>query len=151
MVLSTDALTGIDGCVWQSPGINFIDPADYKSDRIAADIQAARRGADLVMVFIHWGPNWSWHPDSHIQRLAHDFITTGADIVFGHSSHHVQGIEVFRGKPIVYGAGGFIDDYALDTHFRWELDQDLIDRFGPQTNVQWASSRSTSMLISHAA
>lgn len=48
----------------------------------------------------------------HIQGLAHDFIDAGATAVFGHSSHHVQGIEVRGGRPIIYGAGGWIDDYA---------------------------------------
>jgi len=33
------------------------------------------------------------------------------DIVHGHSSHHVKGIEVHRGKLILYGCGDFIDDY----------------------------------------
>ena len=51
-------------------------------------------------------------PRRSIQRLGHDFIDLGASAVFGHSAHHVQGIEVYRGCPIVYGAGGFLDDYA---------------------------------------
>lgn len=41
--------------------------------------------------------------------------------MFGHSSHHVQGIEVYRGRSIVYGAGGFLDDYALDDEYRNDL------------------------------
>jgi poly-gamma-glutamate capsule biosynthesis protein CapA/YwtB (metallophosphatase superfamily) len=31
--------------------------------------------------------------------------------VHGHSSHHPKGVEVYRGKPILYGCGDFLNDY----------------------------------------
>ena len=33
------------------------------------------------------------------------------DVVFGHSSHHPMGIELYRGKLILYGCGDLINDY----------------------------------------
>ncbi|MBW4047117.1 MAG: CapA family protein [Proteobacteria bacterium] len=36
--------------------------------------------------------------------------TAGFDIVHGHSSHHPKGIEVYRGKLILYGCGDFLND-----------------------------------------
>ncbi len=35
----------------------------------------------------------------------------GVDLVHGHSSHHPQGIEVYRGRAILYGCGDFLNDY----------------------------------------
>ncbi|MGB7785834.1 MAG: CapA family protein, partial [Salinimicrobium sp.] len=35
----------------------------------------------------------------------------GIDLVFGHSSHHPLGIEVYKNKLILYGAGDFFNDY----------------------------------------
>ncbi|KAL4451871.1 hypothetical protein ABPG75_007533 [Micractinium tetrahymenae] len=103
-------------------GINYIDPEGFSEATLAAQLAAAREaGADLVVVFIHWGPNWRWLPSAAIRRLGRAFIDCGADIVFGHSSHHIQGIEVYRQRPIVYGAGGFVDDYRLDEDFRNDL------------------------------
>lgn len=102
-------------------GINFIDPANYDAAAVQAQIQAAAAAADAVVVFVHWGPNWAWRPAAPIRALAHEFIDAGATAVFGHSAHHIQGIEVRRGRPIVYGAGGFIDDYALDAAYRNDL------------------------------
>ena len=32
-------------------------------------------------------------------------------MVHGHSSHHFKGIEVHRGRPILYGCGDFLNDY----------------------------------------
>ena len=37
--------------------------------------------------------------------------TASVDVIHGHSSHHVKGIEVYRGKPILYGCGDFLNDY----------------------------------------
>ncbi len=33
------------------------------------------------------------------------------NLVHGHSSHHPLGLEVYRGRPIIYGCGDLIDDY----------------------------------------
>jgi len=102
-------------------GINYIDPKNYDRQNLSQQVRVASEQADLVIVFIHWGPNWAWQPSQAIQNLAHEFIDIGASAVFGHSAHHIQGIEIYHGKPIIYGAGGFIDDYALDQDYRNDL------------------------------
>ncbi|PRW20840.1 poly-gamma-glutamate biosynthesis isoform A [Chlorella sorokiniana] len=106
----------------QRSGINYIDPEDYSPAALHQQLVAAKEaGADLTVVFIHWGPNWRWRPFKAIQRLARDFVDAGADIVFGHSAHHIQGIQVYRGAPIIYSAGAFVDDYRLDEGYRNDL------------------------------
>jgi Bacterial capsule synthesis protein PGA_cap len=45
----------------------------------------------------------------------------GIDIVYGHSSHHVQGVEIRHGSLIIYGCGDFVDDYALVPAYRNDL------------------------------
>ena len=35
----------------------------------------------------------------------------GVDIIHGHSSHHVRGVEVYKEKLILYGSGDFLNDY----------------------------------------
>lgn len=49
-------------------------------------------------------------PASH-QRFAHALIDHGFDLVHGHSSHHAKGIELHRGKLVLYGCGDLLDDY----------------------------------------
>ena len=50
-------------------------------------------------------------PADH-QRFAHGLIDRcGVDVVHGHSSHHPMGIEVYRGRLILYGCGDFLNDY----------------------------------------
>jgi poly-gamma-glutamate capsule biosynthesis protein CapA/YwtB (metallophosphatase superfamily) len=43
--------------------------------------------------------------------LAHAAIEAGADIVYGHGSHVLQGVEVFRHKAIMYCLGNFATDW----------------------------------------
>ena len=40
------------------------------------------------------------------------------DLVYGHSAHVFQGIEVYRQRPILYDTGDFLDDYAIDAKLR---------------------------------
>jgi len=68
------------------------------------------------------GSNYCWNPPATFQRFAHSLIDEcGIDIIHGHSSHHIQGIEIYKDKPIVYGCGDFIDDYAVDQEYRNNL------------------------------
>ncbi|EEA28476.1 polyglutamate biosynthesis protein, putative [Talaromyces marneffei ATCC 18224] len=77
----------------------------------------------LKIFSFHWGPNYSWHPAPEIRQMAHFLIfECGIDIVHGHSSHHVQGIECpAPGKLIIYGCGDFVDDYAVNKEYRNDL------------------------------
>ncbi|KAJ3035210.1 hypothetical protein HDV00_004247 [Rhizophlyctis rosea] len=69
----------------------------------------------------HWGPIYTWRPSTNIQSLAHTLISSGVDIIHGHSSHHVQGVEFYQDGVILYGCGDFIDDYAVDAEYRNDL------------------------------
>jgi len=54
--------------------------------------------------------------------MAHQLIDIcGVDLIHGHSSHHVQGIEIYKNKVIIYGCGDFVDDYAVDDEYRNDL------------------------------
>jgi poly-gamma-glutamate capsule biosynthesis protein CapA/YwtB (metallophosphatase superfamily) len=94
-------------------GVNYLAHAgEQQACQLVQAIGAHRRSGDLVVVSLHWGGNWGFPvPDDH-RRFAHRLIESGAvDVVHGHSSHHVQGIEVVRGKLVLYGCGDFINDY----------------------------------------
>ena len=49
---------------------------------------------DVVVVSIHWGGNWGYEISKAQCEFARTLIDLGVDIVHGHSSHHVKGIEV---------------------------------------------------------
>src|SRR3989344_5430924 len=100
----------------KKPGIFYvpINTEDQRAKKLFETIQEIKKRADLLIVSCHWGPNWGYWPQPHHIPFAHTLIEVGADIVFGHSCHVFQGIEFYKGKPILYSTGDFIDDYAVD-------------------------------------
>ena len=116
-----------------------IDAGDL--ERLRADIRALRPLVDIVVVSSHnrdgggrplaapgtnperaaadprlltspitLGPSFS-HAEEYEKALAHAAIDAGADIVYGHGSHVVQGVEVYQGKPVMYCLGNFATDW----------------------------------------
>lgn len=95
------------------PGVNFLPDLSARSVRaIARQVRAAKQTGDLVVASLHWGGNWGFGISAQQRNFAHSLIDLAAvDVVYGHSSHHVKGIEVYAGKPIFYGCGDFLNDY----------------------------------------
>jgi poly-gamma-glutamate synthesis protein (capsule biosynthesis protein) len=106
--------------IWEAteslPGTAYlpVDVSDERAGRLLKTIGETKEQADIVVVSAHWGPNWGYEPPKEQIRFAHHLIDSGADVIFGHSGHVFRGIEVYRGRPIIYCAGNFIDDYAVD-------------------------------------
>lgn len=100
----------------EKPGVFYvpIDLEDNRSKRLFERVHQTRNQADFLIVSAHWGPNWGYRPRKNQIPFAHRLIDAGADIVFGHSCHVFQGIEMYRSRPILYSTGDFIDDYAVD-------------------------------------
>ena len=97
------------------------DPEESSSTSKQSD-ETPTSSPPLKIFSVHWGPNYSWQPARELRDLAHFLIDScDIDIVHGHSSHHVQGVEKYRGKLIIYGCGDFVDDYALVPDFRNDL------------------------------
>ncbi|OCP15066.1 CapA family protein [Ensifer sp. LC163] len=97
----------------QRPGVNFLgDLGDAAVARVIRGTEQCQSAGDLVVVSIHWGPNWGYEiPQAH-RQFAHRLIDeAGVGLVHGHSSHHPIGMEIYRGRPILYGCGDFINDY----------------------------------------
>lgn len=72
---------------------------------------------DYLIVNIHWGVEYEHNYRASQERLGKMLIDEGTDIVIGHHPHVVQGMEVYRGRPIFYSLGNFIFDqyFSSDT------------------------------------
>jgi poly-gamma-glutamate synthesis protein (capsule biosynthesis protein) len=109
------------GATARKPGIAWLDLED-EAGALAAfgaaldKLRAAR--VDWPVLSLHWGPNMVWRPSARFRRLAHAAIDQGWKILFGHSAHVFQGVELYRGCPILYAAGDLVDDYRVDPGFR---------------------------------
>jgi poly-gamma-glutamate synthesis protein (capsule biosynthesis protein) len=95
------------------PGVSLLpDLSSRTADRVAERVRRWKRRGDRVLVSIHWGGNWGYSIPREQRDFAHRLIDAGAaDVVHGHSSHHPRAIEVYEGRPILYGCGDFINDY----------------------------------------
>ncbi|MGV9835737.1 CapA family protein [Nocardia niigatensis] len=97
----------------QRPGVWLIgDPPGHgAADHIAGQALAHKRSGDVLIVSVHWGSNWGYGVGLSEIQFAHRLVDAGVDIVHGHSSHHPRPIEIYHGRPILYGCGDVIDDY----------------------------------------
>lgn len=95
------------------PGVNLLrqlTPAAVAD--INKAVGAVKKPGDVAVLSLHWGGNWGYEVSDEERRFAHALIDgAGIDVIHGHSSHHPRGIEVYRGKLILYGCGDFINDY----------------------------------------
>lgn len=111
----TDNEPGWEATV-EGPGVFYV-PTDLNDSRAASLLELIRKqkaAVDFMVVSAHWGSNWGYEPPNEHVAFAHALIDSGADLVFGHSSHVFRGIEFYKDRLVLYGAGDFLDDYAVD-------------------------------------
>lgn len=100
------------GATAERPGINLVGVNDEWVEILRRQLAGLKRAGDLLVVSIHWGDNYFYCFEEQHRRFARRLIDeAGVDLIHGHSSHHVRGIEVYRGRPILYGCGDLINDY----------------------------------------
>jgi poly-gamma-glutamate synthesis protein (capsule biosynthesis protein) len=88
-----------------------IGSAPLTASIVRADVKSARAaGADLVIVFPHWGTEYRSKPFAAQQKLARMVIDSGADMVIGNHAHWAAAMEVYDGRPIWYALGNFVFD-----------------------------------------
>jgi hypothetical protein len=92
-------------------GPDEIGSSQLSLKRAKVDIKKARAaGADLVIVFPHWGVEYRNKPFQAQQELARAIIDAGADMIIGNHAHWVGAVEIYKGKPIWYALGNFVFD-----------------------------------------
>jgi len=111
-----------NGATEDLPGAPANTPNPEDAQRILKSIRYARQHADLVIVYQHnhvFG-NHSFAtiftegmlerlaPNEWLVRWTHAEVDAGADIVVMHGAPLLHGIEIYRGRPILYDLGNFI-------------------------------------------
>jgi poly-gamma-glutamate capsule biosynthesis protein CapA/YwtB (metallophosphatase superfamily) len=99
-----------------------IDAGDIA--RVRGDVRRLRPQVDIVVVSHHnrdgaTSTQFPGNPpaarsggtsDQHVseqyqKEFAHLALDAGADFVYGHGTHTIQGVEIYNGKPILYAIG----------------------------------------------
>lgn len=94
-------------------GVALLPDLSEKTVALIAERVASVKGeGDIAVLSIHWGENWGYEIPRQHRRFARKLIDLAKiDVVYGHSSHHRKGIEIYKSKAILYGCGDFLNDY----------------------------------------
>jgi poly-gamma-glutamate capsule biosynthesis protein CapA/YwtB (metallophosphatase superfamily) len=71
-------------------------------------VRRLRGEVDYVIVSLHWGGERLSMPSPSQVEQAHALADAGASLILGHHPHVLQGLEVYRGVPIIYSLGNFV-------------------------------------------
>lgn len=82
--------------------------------RMVQAVRQARRGADAVIVYLHWGEELRACPLPRQEALARQLIAAGADVVVGSHAHVPLGGGFLNGRYVDYGLGNFVFSSAHD-------------------------------------
>lgn len=115
---------------------------------LIADIEAVRQQVDFVAVSIHWGIHFVPGVIADYQReVGRAAIDAGADVILGHHAHILKGVDIYRGKPIIYSLCNFAMDLPMDDkhakskgfreiqklHPDWQPNLDITYNFPPDS------------------
>lgn len=88
----------------------------YEKERMQKDVAAARKVADAVIVYMHWGEEYQNDPSETQKTEAQELADAGVDLVIGSHVHVIQPMEWVSGEGgktlVVYGLGDFLSGYS---------------------------------------
>jgi poly-gamma-glutamate synthesis protein (capsule biosynthesis protein) len=79
-------------------------------EEVAAAVRSAARLADYTIVTSHTHESGGNRlvPAQFLVTFARAMVDAGADVFVGHGPHVLRGIEIYKGKPIMYSLGDFL-------------------------------------------
>lgn len=104
------------------PGIAWANLSSGRTEALLAAVAALDPVVDVLVVSFHGGGNY--RPEGvppWMRHLAEALVDAGADVIWGHSAHHVLPIERIRGRHVIFGTGGLVDDYLRRPEYRNDL------------------------------
>jgi poly-gamma-glutamate synthesis protein (capsule biosynthesis protein) len=87
---------------------------DLRPNAVLDEARRARTaGAQIVLVSLHWGTEYSHRPNAQQIRVAHRLLASSdIDLILGHHAHVVQPLERVGAKWVVYGMGNHVAHQA---------------------------------------
>lgn len=80
----------------------------FNKERSVAAVKKARAQADLVIVYLHWGTEGAYCPNSLQKAMAKTLEQSGADVIVGTHAHMPQGDGFIGDTYVHYGLGNFL-------------------------------------------
>ena len=102
---------------------------------------------DIKIAYIHWGVEFIPYPYLEQQKLAHYLVDFGYDLIIGVHPHVLQGLEIYKGKPIYYSLGNFVFNMAYpDTRIGLVVSYDPIKQVVSHEYVEIDSTYSPKLI-----
>jgi hypothetical protein len=118
---------GLNGGTPPPDGTWMVNVIDDLRAILSAAHELRRRGADVVILSLHWGVEYHHIPTSKQRAIANQLLASpDIDLIIGHHAHVVQPFERIRGKWVVYGLGNMI---ARHQRPRGVSEEGIIARF----------------------
>lgn len=114
----------------ENPGVNN----GYDYAKICLQVKEAKKNAENVIVYIHWGIELREKATDEQKRFAHRLIDFGADLIVGAHPHVIQEVEYYKGVPIVYSLGNFVYGATKKETLLLEADFDFSEN--PDGNIR---------------
>ncbi len=104
---------GTNGFPLPAPWVMNINNAD----KMLADAKALKaKGAQIVVMSVHWGNEYQTAPTPDQVALAHQLLgSPDVDLILGDHVHVVQPMEKFNGKYVIYGMGNFLSNQSPES------------------------------------
>ena len=111
------------------PGLSY-EMELYDHAGLLKAVREAKQAADLVVFTIHAHQSPTGDdddtpaPPDFLIKLFHDAVDAGADVILGGGPHSLRGVEIYKGRPVLYGMGVFfinaeikaLEETALDVY-----------------------------------
>jgi poly-gamma-glutamate synthesis protein (capsule biosynthesis protein) len=85
---------------------------------VAKRIRELEQNNDWVIVYSHWGTEYTKTPTPQQQNIARRLATAGADLIVGSHPHVIQPKENVAGTPVYYSLGNFVFDQYFSPRVR---------------------------------
>jgi poly-gamma-glutamate capsule biosynthesis protein CapA/YwtB (metallophosphatase superfamily) len=90
-------------------GVSTPGTARAVAEHVTSDVRAARRGADVVVCWFHWGEELHAEPTAAQRLLAAAALAGGADVVLGAHPHVLGSVSLpRRGALVAWSLGNFV-------------------------------------------
>lgn len=80
----------------------------YSDEKVKADIEAVKGEADVILVSMHWGEEYTHTPTAEQRRIAQYLADLGVSVIIGAHPHVIQPIEHIGNTVVIYSLGNFI-------------------------------------------
>ncbi len=80
----------------------------YSTEKAQADIDKVKDEADLIIVSMHWGEEYTTNPNTEQKQIAQELSDMGVNLIIGNHAHSVQPVEMIGDTLVFYALGNFI-------------------------------------------